>query len=66
MRCPDCGIDPAEIVAYEPLGMLAKSLTATTAQPQPKGRTRRSVEKRLAKIEAEAMDLREQLKRLDD
>jgi hypothetical protein len=28
-------------------------------------RTRRSIEKRLTKIEAEAMDLMEQLKRLD-
>lgn len=66
MRCPDCGMGPAEIVAYEPLGMLAKSSTATTTQRQLKGRTRQSVEKRLAKIEAEAMDLREQLKHLDD
>jgi hypothetical protein len=29
-------------------------------------RTRRSIEKRLAKIEAEAMDLRAQLTQLDD
>jgi hypothetical protein len=62
MRCPECGMEPDRIVAYEPLGMRAKPPTATRAQPRRKPLTRRSIEKRLEQIEAEAMDLREQLK----
>lgn len=64
MLCPECGMDPARIVAHEPLGLVAKLPSATTRrQPQPQ---RRSIEKRLAKIEAEVKDLRDQLQRLDD
>jgi hypothetical protein len=65
MRCPTCGMDPAQIVAYQPLGMVAEPPSANGTRPQPR-RSRRSVESRLERIEAEARDLREQLKRLDD
>jgi hypothetical protein len=64
MGCPECGMDPARIVAYEPLGLVANPprTTGTHRQTQP---SRRSIEKRLEKIEAEATELREQLKQLD-
>lgn len=63
MRCPACGMDPARIVAYEPVGLLAES--PSVARPRSQ-RPRRSIEKRLAKIEAEAKELRDQLEQLDD
>jgi hypothetical protein len=61
--CPECGMDPARIVAYEPLGLVAKPPWSTQRQPRP---NRRSIEKRLKKIEAEANELRNQLQQFDD
>jgi hypothetical protein len=65
MPCPEYGTNPARIVAYEPLGVVAKPpwATATQRQLQP---TRQSIEKRLTKFEAEAKELRDRLQRLDD
>jgi hypothetical protein len=65
MRCPQCGIDPARIVAYEPLGLVA-SPPWVTAPQRPIQPNRRSIEKRLSKIETEAKELRNQLSQLDD
>jgi hypothetical protein len=53
MPCPECGMDPARIVAYEPVGLLAKPPVATTAQVQPKRPTRKELEERIARLEAE-------------
>lgn len=52
MRCPECGMDPAQIVAYEPLGSLGKPPTVATT-PQPKRPTRKALEDRVAQLEAE-------------
>jgi hypothetical protein len=50
MRCPECGMDPAQIVAYEPLGSLGKPPTVATT-PQPKPPTRKALEERVAQLE---------------
>lgn len=60
MRCPECGMDPARIVAYEPLGSLGKPPTVATAL-QPKRPTRKALEERVAQLEAELGALKRRL-----
>lgn len=58
VRCPDCGMDPATIVAFERIGPVEPP-----KPPPPRARVRRkTMERRLAKLEAEAAALREQLR----
>ncbi|MDT3446493.1 MULTISPECIES: hypothetical protein [unclassified Pseudofrankia] len=59
MCCPDCGLDPSLIVAYEPLGLVAEppgpvSRPATPIR-QPSGA---QLERRIAELEAELAGLR--------
>jgi hypothetical protein len=61
MRCPDCGMDPAAIVAYEPIGTLGKPPAVVTA-PQPKRPTRKALEERVAQLEAELVAMKRHLK----
>ncbi|WP_156623908.1 hypothetical protein [Mycobacterium sp. 852002-40037_SCH5390672] len=60
MRCPQCAMDPAHIVAYEPIG-----LRGEPSQPvkQPKQPSKATLQRRLKKLEAEAEELRQQLRR---
>ncbi len=58
MRCPQCGMDPAQIVAYEPMG-----LRGEPAQPIKKQPSKATLQRRLKKLEAEAEELRQQLRR---
>ena len=58
-RCPECGMDPAAIVAYEPLG-LATEPVAAPATPWPRARSSWS----RAELQAENARLREELRRL--
>jgi hypothetical protein len=61
MRCPDCGKDPAVIVAYEPLGLVAELPTGRTVSPSkpPRSRlTRAQLEERVSALEAENQQLR--------
>jgi hypothetical protein len=58
-RCPECGMDPAAIVAYEPLGLAAEPTAAPAA---PRSRARSSVSK--AELQEENARLREELRRL--
>lgn len=57
-RCPECGMDPAAIVAYEPLGLAVP--TAAPAAPRPRARS--SLSK--AELQAENARLREELRRV--
>ena len=63
MRCPDCGMDPALIVAYEPMGPLAPPEGAFAGRQPLEPKSRKALERRLAKIEHEAAQIREQLSR---
>jgi hypothetical protein len=58
-RCPKCGMDPAAIVAYEPLGLAA---VPTPAPAAPRPRARSSLSK--AELQAENARLREELIRV--
>jgi hypothetical protein len=61
MRCPDCEKDPAVIVAYEPLGLVAELPTGRTVSPsKPPGSrlTRAQLEERVSALEAENQRLR--------
>ena len=59
MRCPECGVDPALIVAYEPIGLLAEPPPANHALPlQPKRFSRTQLEQRVAELEAEVRRLK--------
>jgi hypothetical protein len=58
-RCPECGMDPAAIVAYEPLGLAAEPVAVPVAQ-RPRGRSSRSK----AELQAENARLRDELRRL--
>ncbi|MFE2723285.1 hypothetical protein [Kitasatospora sp. NPDC059327] len=56
MRCPDCGKDPSDIVAYEPLGLVAEPPNPRKPPAQaPKSNrlTRTQLEQRIAALEAE-------------
>lgn len=63
MRCPDCGMNPALIVAYEPIGLLAPTEGAFAGRQPLTPKSRRALQRRLAKIEHEAEQIREQLGR---
>ena len=55
MPCPDCGLNPARIVAYEPIGLLASPSERATdaAEPSPPNRlTRQQLERRIEELEA--------------
>jgi hypothetical protein len=58
-RCPECGMDPAAIVAYEPLGLAAEPVAAPMAQ-RPRVRPSRSK----AELQAENARLRDEIRRL--
>ncbi|KQC34714.1 hypothetical protein UK82_30545 [Frankia sp. ACN1ag] len=62
MKCPECGRDPSYIVAFEPLGLVAEppKPQAPAAPSAPKRRTRAQLERRLAELEAEVSELRQQ------
>ncbi|KPM56419.1 hypothetical protein ACG83_00145 [Frankia sp. R43] len=57
MKCPDCSRDPSTIVAYEPLGFADQR---PVPPPAPKRPTRAQLERRLAELEAEVSELRQQ------
>lgn len=57
--CPECGMDPAAIVAYEPLGPAAEPVAAPAVQ---RPRVRSSLSK--AELQAENARLRDELRRL--
>lgn len=61
MRCPECQLDPACIVAYEPLGMLAKPPNLPTVVRQPDRPTRKALEIRVAALQAEVAELKNRL-----
>jgi hypothetical protein len=59
MRCPECGMDPALIAAYAPIGLLAEPPTTHHAlPPQPKRLSRWQLEQRVAELEAEVRRLK--------
>lgn len=59
MRCPECGKDPAVIVAYEPLGLLARSPHGDVpCEPRPSKPSRAQLERRVAELEAEVSRLK--------
>jgi hypothetical protein len=60
MRCPQCGMDPADIVAYEPIGLRGEPPRPITKPKQP---SKATLQRRLKKLEAEAEELRHQLRR---
>ncbi|WP_332880954.1 hypothetical protein [Streptomyces sp. NBC_00564] len=66
-RCPECGLDPAVIVAFEPLGPLAKP-TAQNRSRKPRRSTRTPPADRRSKAElvAENNALRAELEALRD
>lgn len=55
MRCPTCGMDPARIVGYEPLGLKAELPTkARSTKPVTTRRpTRKQLEDRIVELEAQ-------------
>lgn len=55
MRCSECGKDPARIVAYEPIGLVAPRPDdpGATPSPPPKRQTRKQLESRIAELEEE-------------
>lgn len=54
MRCPACGMDPARIVGYEPLGLKAEPPAARMAKPVTTRRpTRKQLEDRILELEAQ-------------
>ncbi|CAI7978112.1 conserved hypothetical protein [Frankia sp. Hr75.2] len=61
MKCPECGKDPSDIVAFEPLGLLAEppKPQEPAVPPAPKRPTRAQLERRLAELEAEVDNLRQ-------
>nr|GLK33999.1 hypothetical protein GCM10017611_08420 [Rhodococcus wratislaviensis] len=56
MPCPDCRKDPARIVAYEPIGLVAeppeKKTAVSVAAAQPRRLSRKQLEERVAELEA--------------
>jgi len=58
-RCPECGMDPAAIVAYEPLGLVAKP-----AHAHVRGSPGRSSAPTKAELRAENAQLRAEIARL--
>ncbi len=60
MCCPHCGMDPAAIVAYEPIGLRGEPPQPITQAKQP---SKAILQRRLKKLEAEADELRQQLRR---
>lgn len=61
MRCPECGLDPAAIVAYAPIGRAAQPPNMSGAPAaSPRRPTRQQLEKRVKQLEAELAELRRQ------
>ena len=59
MRCPVCGLDPAAIVAYTPIGRKGPPPGISRAQASRANRpTRQQLEKRVAQLEAELAELK--------
>ena len=52
MRCPDCGIDPARIVALEPIDLVAPQPAAPVTPPVVRP-SRAELERRIRDLEAE-------------
>ncbi|MFE4456825.1 hypothetical protein ACFROC_05635 [Nocardia tengchongensis] len=61
MQCPECGMDPARIVAYEPVGLVSPrpDNTGATSSPPPKPQTRKQLEARIAELEQQLKATRE-------
>jgi hypothetical protein len=60
MRCPECDMDPALIVAYEPLGTVTEPPGARPGPPPQLPRlSRAQLERRVAELEAEVARLRD-------
>jgi hypothetical protein len=53
MVCPECGIDPAYKVAYEPLGFLDQRPVPPAPAAPPRRPTRAQLERRVAELEAQ-------------
>lgn len=53
--CPECGMDPASIVAYEPVGLVQEPAPRSSPPPRP---TRRQLEQRISELESENEQLR--------
>lgn len=62
--CPECGLDPATIVAGKPLGAKAERVVAQQSTDE-RARLRDAVTKRLRRAEAEVERLRDELTTLD-
>lgn len=62
MTCPECGKDPAEIVAFEPIGLVGEPPPSPEPVPAPvtppKKPTRAQLERRVAALEEENQRLR--------
>lgn len=61
MRCPECGKEPARIVAYEPVGLsVPRPNQPPTSEscPPEKRPTRKHLEARIIELEAELNALR--------
>ena len=52
---PECGMDPASIVAYEPIGLVQQPAPTSSPPPRP---TRRQLEQRVRELESENERLR--------
>ncbi|WP_045063603.1 hypothetical protein [Rhodococcus sp. AD45] len=60
-RCSECGMNPARIVAFEPIGPLGEATMNKALNPaasQPKPRSRKQLEARVAELEAELAAMR--------
>jgi hypothetical protein len=65
-RCPECGKDPAYIVAYEPIATLDESLAPPKAQLSMSARpSRAQLERRVAELETEVSRLKSEMRRAD-
>lgn len=53
MRCPDCGMDPARIVAFEPIGLVVPQPAAPVTPPVVRRPSRAELEQRVRDLEAE-------------
>lgn len=61
MRCPECAMDPAAIVAYTPIGLKAQPPNMSRVPaPRASRPTRQQLEKRVAQLEAELAELKQQ------
>lgn len=52
-RCPECGLDPVRIVAYEPIGLKAEASAPTPVPLRTDRPSRKQLEARITELEAE-------------